>query len=270
AVPSDGASESENRRFLLLNAIAVLLGIGALAYALDRVVGGVSAVLFLSFVVVLLPLRDASDYILTEPLAAGLSMLCMGALLLARSSRRWMIAAGALAALLVLIRINQGLVLILLAVLLFGSRPRPAPAAVRGGLIAFAVVLLLGAGLLRGIGYRGEPVVGDVAKALMWGTADYYWFPDIGQWPVGKDARETGILQLRRVRERWTDFFGRWNEDRERSLVWRTLHGMLAAEELPPRVANARYRTLDRSLRRWWWLLGASLMSLAVAIAVGG
>src|SRR5262249_13860961 len=103
AFPSDGASESENRRFLLLNAIAVLLGVGALAYALDRVVGGVSAVLFLSFVLVLLPLRDASDYILTEPFAAGLSMLCMGALLLARSSRRWMIAAGALSRLPVLI-----------------------------------------------------------------------------------------------------------------------------------------------------------------------
>ena len=75
ALPSRGSDADENRRFLYLNAVWILLGIGAASLSLGLRFGPTSASCFLLLVLACIPLRDSADYINSEPVATGLALL---------------------------------------------------------------------------------------------------------------------------------------------------------------------------------------------------
>jgi hypothetical protein len=107
-------------------------------------------------------------------------------------------------------------------------------------------------------------------RVLLWGTADYYWRPDVGGWPSGQTPTETARLQSAKVAERWRSVIRDWNKNQRRSFEWKALHGLVSSEELPPQWIGGRYQRLDRVLREWWWLEAATLAALSVLAAVGG
>ncbi len=268
-LPGLGASASENRRFLVLDALLVCAGAGLLAFALWSTIGRASAILFLLFMAAFLPLRDSCDYVASEPIGAATCMATVACVLLGRQrSPAWLAAAGALAGLLTPIRPNLGISLVAITIAIAISEARVGSArALAAGALSFAGALLLWVGLLHFAGNRSV-FPRDGARTLLWGTADYYWRYDIGAWPVGADAAETARRQLRRVEDRWRDFLRPWTENRERSLEWRLLHGLFSTEELPSRWGGDVYPMIDRFVRSWWWLFAATLVALSLCALV--
>ncbi|HTD53239.1 MAG TPA: hypothetical protein VK780_09455, partial [Thermoanaerobaculia bacterium] len=119
-------------------------------------------------------------------------------------------------------------------------------------------------------GIPANPLAVNTSKALLWGTADYYWPEDIGAWPVGATPRESARLQIARARERWLTLLRQNPHDRWRALLWRLTHSLLSQEELPSLWMAKRYLAVDRLIRRWWWIGAILMIAAATAAAVGG
>ena len=127
ALPHAGADAGENRRFLLLNAGWILLGVASAAIALARRFGPLSALLFLCGILACPTLRDCADSVTSEPVTIGLSLLVAAGLVLTPSgSLRPAILLGAAAALVALLRPNSGFVLLLVAVTTASAGPKRA------------------------------------------------------------------------------------------------------------------------------------------------
>ena len=128
--------------------------------------------------------------------------------------------------------------------------------------------------LLATVGQRANlsltPFARGSSRVLLWGTADYYWKPDVQGWPVGDTPRETSRLQLQKTSERWRAFFKNWDDNRTRTLTWRMSHALLSTDELPSRWLSPRYLSVDKLGRSWWWLIATLLCGAAVATAFGG
>jgi len=268
-LPSRGASASENRRFLFVNAAFLLAGAGFLGSALARHVGPSSGFFFLAFLVLLLPLRDGADYVGSEAIASGLAMLAAAFWILGRSGgRAWLSAAGVVGALLTTIRPNVGLLLVALALALGGGELRPKISPRTAGL-AFGATLVALLALLRAAGDRTHTLE-ETSRTALWGTADYYWRFDVGTWPDDPDPLTSTRLQLAKTTARWRASFRPFTENRARSLEWRAFHGLFSADELPPRWRAPRYLAWDAAVRRWWWLGAVLVVALSAGAAVGG
>jgi hypothetical protein len=272
ALPHAGSDADENRRFLYLNAGWILLGIGAAALALGRRFGPTSASCFLLLVLACMPLRDSADYVASEPVATGLALLVAAGAIDASAGGdrfRTRFLVGAAACVLGLLRPNLG-VLLLVALILTGlasPRRRSATAAALGG---FLICLLV----LAAVGHRVHlpltPFAGGSSRVLLWGTADYYWKPDVHDWPVGKTPNETRRLQLQKTSARWSAFFENWDDNRTRSLTWRLGHALFSTDEFPSRWLSPRYLRADKLGRSWWWVIATLLCGGAIAAATGG
>ena len=269
ALPHAGAEAWENRRFLLLNAGWIFLGVAAAAIALGRRFGPLASLVFLLGILACPPIRDCADHVTSEPVAIGLSLLVAAALVLAPTGTLWPrmllgVAAGGIA----LLRPNTGLVLLLVAIITAGQGPKRATSilATLGG---FALCLGMSWTLARATSLPGRPG-GGLSRVILWGTADYYWKPDVGGWPVGATPQETSRLQMAKAKQRWSAFFLDQNGTRRRSLLWRLGHGLLSAEELPPRWPSAAYAAADRLARKWWWAVAAGIVGAAAGVAIAG
>jgi hypothetical protein len=112
-LPHEGMDAGEVRRFLAVNAIAVLCGLAAAALALARRSGPRAAILFLVFGLLYLPARDSADYVGSEPLAIGLALLFFAGLVGAWPvGARRAILLGFACAPILLLRPNLGWVLL--------------------------------------------------------------------------------------------------------------------------------------------------------------
>jgi len=270
--PSAGESPAENRRFLFLNALWICLGLGLGAWALSRVRSVWIAAGFLAYGLLHTSLRDSADYFASEPLSAGAGLAFLASLIALRKPRAaaWgLIGAGA--ALLYLLRPNLGALCFALAAALVLARPFPkrtALAALLSG-AAIAVVLLVGLAAVTRQGMR--PLRSDTSKALLWGTADYYWGPDLGPWPQGSAPDRTRI-ELERTGDRWRGLLKSLprSSDAIRSLTWRATHLLLSSEQLPPRWSARSWVLLDAASRQLWWCAAILGACAAVAAAIGG
>jgi hypothetical protein len=271
ALPHAGADPGENRRFLLLNAGWILLGLGSAAAALGRRFGGVSAISFLVAALACVALRDSADYVASEPVATGL-MLMVAAMAIetgdrARIPARFLLGATAIAV--SCLRPNLG-ILTLLILILTGRRSegiKPSVLAPVGGfLLGLAILGLVG----RAIDLPLQPFNRTASRVLLFGTADYYWAPDIGAWPIGNTPAQTSRRQLDKTIRRWEAFFENLDANRVRGLAWRFGHALFSADELPGRWPSPLYRRADRLARQWWWALAILLAAGAAAAAIGG
>ncbi len=267
--PRGAADPGDARRFLVLNALLMVAGIGLATIALRKAERPAS-VAFLAFLSWMPQVRDACDYVASEATASGLVLLAFGAFVLGRlGSRFWALFAGVCMGLLFALRPNVGALVVAAAALM----AIPAGTAARSGLwraaISFLGTVLVAFTLFYAAGYRSSPRA-DATKTLLWGTLDYYWRPDAQGWPTGHTPEETARLQWARVGERWRSVLRDGNEDQRRSLEWKTLHGFVSSEELPSQWRGGRYQRLDRTLREWWWLAASTLAGLSVLVAVGG
>lgn len=271
-LPHAGADSAENRRFLIFNSLWILVGAAIAMVAIKRSSGTIPALFFLTFLLLYFPARDSADYIASEPAAIGLGLLFVAALSMAKAGPL-VYALALLSAVCVWLRPNLGLFLFLILVLVQLQR-----GASRKWLSVAALVLTFACGLaflnlagsLAGMSVR--PLrSSDTAKSLLWGTADYYWKPDVvGGWPTGATEAETARLQREKTRARWKALLGGDAASRDRALKWRIGHSILSAEQLPPRLTNALYIEADKAMRRWWWALSALLIAASAAIAVRG
>jgi hypothetical protein len=270
-LPHEGKDASEVRRFLAVNAIAVLCGLGAAALALARRSGSRATILFLVFGLLYLPARDSADYVGSEPLAIGVSLLFFAALLGARPAGPGRaILLGLACAGILLLRPNLGWILLAAGLVALAGNRETRLAASTGLLAGFVAgsALLYLAG--RSTGLPINPLRSGGSRVLLWGTANYYWAPDVGGWPVGKTPEESARLQLEKTRERWKELLTRRNTDTARSLLWRATHSLLSGEQLPARWSARGYLRADRFLREWWWLAAAGLFGAAAAFGGAG
>jgi hypothetical protein len=269
--PHGGSDKFENRRFLFLNAAWILFGIGAAAMTLGRRFGSPSALFFLLGVLACAALRDSADYVLSEPVATGLALLVAGGAIHESGRQRvyGKVLVGCACGLVALLRPNLGLLMLAILVLTALALPRRRAAIVAtvGG---FGIYLVFSFALGRASHLPLNPVGTGFARALVWGTADYYWKPDVGGWPVGSTPEESNRLQLQKARARWGAFFQDWNANRARSLAWRLGHGLFSTDELPGRWMSPRYLRADKLGRAWWWAIAALLCGGAAAAAAGG
>ncbi|HVQ54647.1 MAG TPA: hypothetical protein VMT25_05685, partial [Thermoanaerobaculia bacterium] len=269
-LPHAGADEGENRRFLLLNAGWILLGVASAAGALGRRFGSPASLFFLLGILACPAVRDCADYVTSEPITIGLSLL-VAAVLVAAPSRsvRPAILVGVAAGLIALLRPNTGAVVLLIAFLTASAGPKRMTSILvtTGGFAACLGVLWM---LSHTTHLPLAPLGGESSRVILWGTADYYWKPDVGGWPVGATPQETARLQITKAKQRWSAFLHGPGESRNRSLLWRVGHGLLSTEELPPRWRSARYAAADRLGRKWWWALAAAIVGASAGAAIAG
>jgi hypothetical protein len=270
-IPSGGDAPVENRRFLILSALWICLGVALGAWSLSVNQLRWAAAGFLAYALVHTGLRDSADYVAGEPLATGAG-LAFVALLIAvrRKTLGGWASAGALAALLYLLRPNLGALCfaIAAALVLSGAPGRVRPLLALIGGAAIGIALLVGLASVTGQGIR--PFKADSAKALLWGTADYYWRPDIGSWPQGGSPSETARLEAQSAAARWRSVFGQPRSDAVRSMTWRASHLFLSSEQLPPRWQSPVWLRIDAAARRWWWCAAMLAACASVASALGG
>ncbi len=258
------------RRLLVINALAMVCSFAVVCIALWRSglrrSAGIAAACFLAYV----PLRDATDHALSEPVAAAGILLCLTFLIVGIKRRPLLALAGILAGLLALIRPNVFEVFIVLALLVVASARHERLVSVvlilAGFLSTCAAVTLVGK-------WRSIPLnpFGIAASTpFLWGAADYYWEPDIGPWPSGATAAKKGRTEIREAANQWKTRLRRWSADDRRALLWKVGHAFFSCEQLPARWRPAWYITYDKAIRRWWWVAALGFAGLSAAIAVGG
>lgn len=259
------------RRVLLGDALAVIVACVAVCVALSltgrKRAGAITALCFLAYT----PLRDAADHVLSETIATAGLLFCL-AVFVFGLDRRWhfIFLAGVLAGLFAVIRPNVFVSFAALALVVLAmdpSRRRFAPAflaAFFSGCLTSAALGTLGHVPLNPLGVRSS-------SAILWGTADYYWLPDIGTWPVTSSGGVDKTRELRLAAHRWHTKLSHWTPDRRRALWWTLGHSWFSAEELPARWRGPLpYRWYDRGIRRWWWAIALCLVGLASGTAVNG
>lgn len=269
ALPHAGSEPAELRRFLLLNALWMLSGILLVSDALWRR-SHVLALLFLFAVALFPPLRDTADYVASESIAAGTALLFAGCLLRWGTHPVAQVALGITSGLVLLLRPNLGWVLLGVATLAVSAEPRHRTRGVARLLGGFGASVLLLVGLARLTALPADPFRVDTSRAFLWGTADYYWQPDVGGWPVGNTAQESRNLRMAKTRERWRGLLRQAPADSRRALLWRLTHSLLSKEELPSRWQVPMYFVFDKWFRRWWWVLATLIVACAAVAALGG
>jgi 4-amino-4-deoxy-L-arabinose transferase-like glycosyltransferase len=216
-----------------------------------------------------LQLRDVADWIVTEPLAIGFAALFGSALVvLAKRPSLGLSALGASCALILLIRPNLGFAFFPIAVALLARSGRDRWSSIATVLLGFAGAILLLVLLACLTRLPLDPRSISASQALFFGAQEYAWPPDPGEWTPGQTPKERQRGDLEAVRNRWVDFFRRFGPDELRSLIWRSTHPMLSAEQFPSRWKEPHYLRTSKLLRRWWWIPAILVTAAAIACAV--
>lgn len=269
-LPQGGASERELRRLLFFNALWTWTGVTALCLVLWRRVWPGAAVAVAALTLLYVPIRDATDWLVTEPLAVGFSLFFAAALVaLPPKSLFGSAGLGGVSAFLLLIRPNVSYALLLIAIIFFASAGDGRWRRSGALLLGFAAGIVLLAGLARITGLPVDPRAVSPSTPLLFGTAEYGWPLDESKWPSGWTPKETEQLELQAARSHWLHFFRRFGPDERRSLLWRLTHPIASVDQFPSRWQQPRYMSINKLVRRWWWIAGILLSAAAMVCAIG-
>jgi hypothetical protein len=270
-MPTAGRNPFEARRFVIASAALLIVGVACAVSSLLRDPGSPAAAAFIAAILLFAPIRDSADYIASEPLAAGLGLAFCGMLGRGRLEAPAIgTALGAFAAAVVLLRPNMAWALLGVGLLVGVSKASRRTASSLALLAGFSGAMILFVIAGRCVKLPLDPIGAGSARVLLWGTADYYWAPDVDGWPVGESSAETRRLQFNKVRTRWSQLFSKPRGDWLRSLAWRLGHSVLSSEQLPSRLQWRPYWVLDKSLRYVWWVVAGLMTVASAAAAVGG
>lgn len=241
AIPKVG----EARSAVVVQSALLWVSIAATSFALGRRRGAGAGIALYVALIVFLPLRNSGSAVMSEAISAALLLPLIAAAAIGHP--RTVKGIGTLAlglAMLVWIRPNVGAIGFLVAAALYLIRAEFRRVLI---LVAFFSGLVLAGWLLKGplAGGRTAPGVADI---LVFGSAEYDWRPEIGDWP---EASEKGFFQdprTRRALENWRKTVARGGPDVRREIVWRALHGLFGQEFYDARWSEA-YRAINSAAR---------------------
>jgi hypothetical protein len=268
-MPAGGTTVGELRRVLIFNAAAVAAGLVLVCLGLLRRRSHADAFVFSGLSLVLAPLRDATDYVASDPLAIAFSLMSI-AILLQWESISASLSLGLAVAVFALVRPNTAASVLVIASLVFVSAPKA-----RGRRI---LVLFGATGLGLAVLEAGShvtrlplnPLRIEASTPLLYGTADYSWPPDIGSYPEGSSPEDTARLQRDEALRRWREFLESPGYDRNRSLLWKSTHALLSAEQFPSLWDQPGYLVMSKLIHRWWWVFFLVAATASVVCAISG
>lgn len=246
----------ETRSVVVVQSVLLWLAIVVAAMRLARRSGPHAGLALLVLLLSFARLRDSSNAVLSDCLAASLAVVLVALCLEPPRSRYALAGLGAGFAVLFWVRPNVGGIVTLLgAVLLSGTPGRRRRIVVA---LAFAAVVLP-AWMLTRPAAGGDPLRGLGAPILL-GSAPYYWQPGPGTWNEGDSRR-----QLRLAAANWRALGSEPEPDRSREILWRALHGIFGVELYDARW-SPRYAAWDAFSRR----ASPFLFVAAVAVLLAG
>jgi hypothetical protein len=246
----------ETRSVVVVQSVLLWVAIVFAAVRLSRRCGLRAGLALLVLLLFFARLRDSSNAVLSDCLAAALALGLVALCLEPPHSGSALAGLGAGLAILFWVRPNVGAIIVLVgAVLLAGAPGRRHWKLVA---LAFAAVMLP-AWVLTRPAPGGDPLRGLGAPILM-GSAPYYWLPGPGNWSDG-NSRD----QLRQAAANWRALASQPEPDRRRELLWRALHGVFGVELYDARWSPA-YRAWDGFSRR----AAPFLLAAAVSVLLAG
>lgn len=246
----------ETRSIVVVQSVLLWASILLASLWLARRRGTLPGLLFCAVGFAFLRLRDTSSAVMPEALATALLLPIAAVLADPPERARAFAVLGLATAILFLIRPNSGGAMLLLAIVsLFLAGRGKALLLLLAGFAALATPFwwmsrsTLPGDPLHGLGYQ-----------ILEASAEYYWVPSIGPWPVADTSREMARAELDRAARNWQRTLARPATDRRRELLWRSLHGLFGVEYYDARWSST-YQALSTASRV------TSPFLIAVAIA---
>lgn len=258
AIPKVG----EARSAVIVQSVLLWVSIAATSFALVRRRGVAAGIALYVALILFLPLRNSTSAVMSESISAALLLPLIA--FPAISPPRTIKGVGALAlglAILVAIRPNVGAIGFLVVAVLFLVHREFRHGAVF--LALFSALALVGWLAQRPVGaWRSAPGIADI---LVFGSAEYYWRPEIGEWPETGEKDFFHDPRTRRALENWRHTIARGGPDLRRDLVWRALHGLLGTEHYDARWSSTyeRLSTASRITAPFLVLAAAALLLAA-------
>jgi hypothetical protein len=244
----------EERSAVIVQSVLLWLSIAATSLALGRRRDAETGIALYVALILFLPLRNSASAVMSEAISAALllPLIAVAAIGPPRTPK----GIGALAlglAMLVSIRPNVGAIGFLVAATLYLVRTE-----FRHGLILvtfFSGLVLAGWLIQRPL--AGGRTAAGAADALVFGSAQYYWRPEIGDWPEASEKSFFRDPRTRRAIENWRKTIARSGPDARREIAWRAFHGLFGQEFYDTRWSRS-YATVDVT-----WRIAAPLLVLA-------
>ncbi|HEY6221919.1 MAG TPA: hypothetical protein VIX13_05220 [Candidatus Eisenbacteria bacterium] len=216
----------EARSIVLIQSLLLWASILGTAGWVARQTGTTAGVLFGVACLALLRLRDASSAVMPEAVSTALLLPLVAALLYRPRSAKACALLGIAGGVLYFVRPNSGGAAFLMGIVAFAV-----PRELRRLLVfvtGFAVTGGLGLTLLHPTP-PGDPLHG-LGYQILEASADYYWTPSIGQWPVEYTPGDMARAEVRRAAANWAKMLRSNPSDVRRELVWRAFHGLFGVE----------------------------------------
>lgn len=213
----------ETRSAVLVNSILVWLSIAWSSLYFGQRMGWRFGLCLYLLLLTFLRLRDSTSAVMTEAVSMA-GFLPLVVLLLFPPRRPWLgpLLTGAASAMLFWIRPNIGMIALLLSIVSIRSVRSLAS-------VAVGFVVLAGSVWIITRPAAGDDAARGLAHTLIAGSAEYYWFPSLGDLPTGTES-ERAAREYEMTRRNWVDLLGRHDPDARRELVWRSLHGLFGVE----------------------------------------
>jgi len=257
-------SGGEERTIVVVQSLLVYASILITALLAERRCRGTGIVLLL-VLLSFLRLRDTASAVMPEALSAALLLPLVAWSLQPPRARAALLFFGVGLALLFWIRPNVGGVALVLVLGRIASLRRWTAAAV---LVGGFLLLVIPVWILTRPRAQGETLRG-LGHAIVFGSADYYWNPELGTQTQGRSRQEVERLELAQARTNWKTLLRGSGPDVRRQLVWRGFHGLFGTEFYDPRWSRA-YAGAMNSSRVLTPFLTLLAISLFLAIQFGG
>lgn len=213
-----------------------------------------------------LRLRDATSAVMSEAIAVTCFVPLVALALFPPRHRASPLVVGVLVGWLALARPNLGAIALMVVVVgwvMFGA------ATSRTALMAATALAVVGTvWLVTRSSPEDDPIRG-LGGPLLFGSANYYWSPSLGDWPQDGSGRALAGAEVRLAAARWRRFLDDRDRDTSRQLVWRAFHGLFGTEYYDARWSGA-YKNAD-----FWskvatpFLTVVSIAALLTACAFG-
>jgi hypothetical protein len=175
-----------------------------------------------------------------EALSTALMLPLVAALLWPQASTRAAALLGIAGGVLWFVRPNSGGAFFLMGIVAFAFSRHLRRLA--GFFTGFIAVTVLGLVSLHPAP-PGDPVHG-LGYQILEASANYYWTPSIGQWPVEYTPDAMARAEMRRAAWNWANLLRQNSADVRRELAWRALHGLFGVEYYDARWSES-YRRLS-------------------------
>jgi hypothetical protein len=257
-------SGAEERTIVVVQSLLVYASILITALLAERRCRGTGIVLLL-VLLSFLRLRDTASAVMPEALSAALLLPLVAWALQPPRARTGLLFFGLGIAVLFWIRPNVGGVALVLVLARIASLRRWTAATV---LIGGFLLLVIPVWILTRPRAQGETLRG-LGHAIVFGSTDYYWNPELGTQMQGRSRQEVEWLELAQAGGNWKALLRGSGPDVRRQLVWRGFHALLGTEFYDPRWSRA-YEGAMNSSRVLTPFLTLLAISLLLAIQFGG